>query len=94
VPVVDDDGMVRNTVAWSLIEMGAAVTAFEKPAEALAFLAGPGKADLLLTGVVMPEMDGTELGARAAQLRPGLKMVYMKGGINVRGVPGAGRRSI
>jgi CheY-like chemotaxis protein len=39
---------------------------------------GP-KLDLLLTDVVMPGINGRELGRRAQQLRPGIKILHMTG---------------
>jgi CheY-like chemotaxis protein len=35
--------------------------------------------DLLLTDVVMPGINGRELGRRAQQIRPGIKILYMTG---------------
>lgn len=35
--------------------------------------------DLLLTDVVMPGISGRELGRRAEQIKPGLKILYMTG---------------
>jgi two-component system, cell cycle response regulator CpdR len=35
--------------------------------------------DLLLTDIVMPEMDGIELARRAAELDPGLKIMFITG---------------
>jgi CheY-like chemotaxis protein len=37
------------------------------------------KFHLLLTDVVMPGMNGRELGKRAQQMRPDLKILYMTG---------------
>ena len=37
------------------------------------------KVDLLLTDVVMPGINGRELGRRAQQIRPGIKILYMTG---------------
>jgi two-component system cell cycle response regulator CpdR len=35
--------------------------------------------DLLLTDIVMPEMDGIELARRAAELDPSLKIMFITG---------------
>jgi DNA-binding response OmpR family regulator len=37
------------------------------------------RVDLLLTDVVMPGLNGRELGRRAEVLRPGLRVLYMTG---------------
>jgi FixJ family two-component response regulator len=41
----------------------------------------PGKIDLLVTDVVMPELGGRELAEAALKLRPGLKVVFVSGHI-------------
>jgi two-component system, cell cycle sensor histidine kinase and response regulator CckA len=38
---------------------------------------GPDTIDLIVTDVVMPEMDGRELGRRLAQSRPTLPILYI-----------------
>jgi CheY-like chemotaxis protein len=93
--LVDDEEGVRKLVSailqsngYSVIEAGnaaAALAAFEKNAH---------KVDLVLSDIVMPQMDGLELGERLARHRPDVKILYMSGyGDNPAGNsrPGAGR---
>ena len=50
------------------------------PAEALRLAREhTGTIDLLLTDVVMPEMNGRELAARLVEIRPGLRRLFMSG---------------
>jgi len=35
--------------------------------------------DLLLTDVIMPEMNGSELNAEIARMKPGIKTLFMSG---------------
>ena len=39
----------------------------------------PGKIDLLMTDVIMPEMNGRELSSRLLERYPALKVLYMSG---------------
>ena len=40
----------------------------------------PGAIDLLISDIVMPELDGDELAEAAQTIRPGLKILLMSGG--------------
>jgi CheY-like chemotaxis protein len=78
--LVEDDDAVRRVVAETLRRQGYSVVDFPRGADAVSFCeyyAGP--IDLLLTDVVMPEMSGPELGKRALELRPTLRVLYMSG---------------
>ena len=78
--LVEDEESVRTIVRGVLEEAGYAVVAAGSPHEAEALFAEQqDRADLLLTDVVMPGMDGRKLYERLAAQRPGLKVLYMSG---------------
>jgi PAS domain S-box-containing protein len=79
--LVDDEEPVRRIAARILARHGYEVVTPDSPAEALA-LVSPGAEngfDLLVTDVVMPHMSGTDLAARAREVHPGLKVLFMSG---------------
>jgi CheY-like chemotaxis protein len=55
------------------------VTEAATPSHASALLTADAHYDLLLTDLVLPEMDGYELARRALISRPSLRVVYMTG---------------
>ena len=76
--VVDDDAAVRQVTARVLEREGYRVLQAGEGAEALRVareLSGP--LDLLLTDVVMPGMNGRELGEQLSVLRPETRLLYM-----------------
>jgi CheY-like chemotaxis protein len=76
--VVDDDDGVRQVTAKVLAREGYRVLQAGEGTEALKVArehAGP--LDLLLTDVVMPGMNGRELGERLAEVRPETRLLYM-----------------
>ena len=78
--VVDDDPSVRRFVTRALRRAGAEVTEAADGREALRAIAdGRAKPTLLVTDIEMPAMGGIELAARAAALRPGIRVVLMTG---------------
>jgi CheY-like chemotaxis protein len=78
--VVEDNDAVRGFVAQILRDSGYRVTDAATPLSALAMLAAGGPTfDLLLTDIVLPEMDGYELARQAAAARPALRLLYMSG---------------
>jgi DNA-binding NtrC family response regulator len=90
--VVDDEEPVRRIAARILARHGFDVVTPESPQEALAIVAAPegDEFDLLVTDIVMPQMSGTDLAARACESRPGLKVLFMSGYPDSAGeVPGA-----
>jgi CheY-like chemotaxis protein len=76
--VVDDEPVVRNLIRDTLKGRGYELGFAGNGVEALEELAA-GPYDLLLTDVVMPEMEGFELLKRAKKQDPGLRVVILTG---------------
>ena len=78
--VVEDEEEVRVITQRSLEEQGYRVHTAATPGEAEALYSKHGKKiDLLLTDVVLPEMDGPSLFARISEQAGSLKVLYMSG---------------
>lgn len=78
--VVEDNTMLRDMAQKILERYGYRVLIAGSGDECLQRLTThDGPVHLLLTDVVMPEMNGRELYARLAPLRPDLKVLYMSG---------------
>jgi len=76
--VVEDDNAVRRMTREFLTIKGYTVKEASNGAEAIEFLENhPEPIDLVLTDVLMPGMKGRELGERLAELRMGIKILYM-----------------
>jgi signal transduction histidine kinase len=78
--VVEDEEIVRE-LAREILEMGGyTVLEARHGVDALRVAENcPGKIDLLLTDVVMPQMNGRELVEKLCPLRPGMRVMYMSG---------------
>lgn len=81
--VADDEASVRQFVERALNYAGYAVTAVPDGNGALEAL-GKRKYDLLLTDIVMPELDGIALALKAAKDYPAMKILMMSGYANQR----------
>jgi signal transduction histidine kinase/ActR/RegA family two-component response regulator len=77
--LVDDDEMVRATVASMLEDLGYSVISAASGARALELLASEPGIALLFTDVVMPAMGGRVLAERALAIRPGLRVLFTSG---------------
>jgi signal transduction histidine kinase len=78
--IVEDEAAVRRMAARALAAQGYAILEAENGAEALEVLArGGSPIDLVLTDVVMPLVNGRELGERLSVERPGLRVLFMSG---------------
>jgi signal transduction histidine kinase/ActR/RegA family two-component response regulator len=77
--LVEDDERVRAFAEAALRELGYAVASAENAAEALQRFAAEPEVDLLLTDVVMPDINGRQLAEKIQQTRPDLPVLYMTG---------------
>jgi CheY-like chemotaxis protein len=77
--VVEDEEQVRRITVDMLRQLGHAVLYADGGPSALKVLASHPDIDLLLTDVVMPDMNGRELSEAARRLQPGLKLLFMTG---------------
>jgi two-component system cell cycle sensor histidine kinase/response regulator CckA len=76
--VVDDEQGLRDLVCRTLRSEGYRTLEAAHGGEALEMVeSGPETIDLVITDVVMPGMDGRELGRRLARTRPTLPILYM-----------------
>ena len=78
--LVEDDSSLRTYLAELLRGLNYKVIVTTSAQGALTVLLQDEKrVDLLLTDIVMPGLNGRELGKRAQALRPGLHVLYMTG---------------
>lgn len=76
--LAEDDESMRRFLARALEHAGHEVVAYGRGDEAYARLQHD-VFDILLTDIVMPEMDGIELARRAAEVDPTLKIMFITG---------------
>ncbi|CAH2605918.1 Histidine kinase (plasmid) [Rhodovastum atsumiense] len=90
--LVDDEEMVRETLAVGLEDAGLAVLLAQSGAEALALLDAGEPVDVLVTDLSMPGMDGAELIRHAQERRPDLPALVLTGYVDTAagGQAGAG----
>src|SRR5690606_15569928 len=78
--LVEDEPAVRDLAQRILRRKGYRVVAAQNGREALDLVERHADAiDLLVTDLVMPQMDGRELAQRLAARRPGLRVLFMSG---------------
>ena len=78
--LVEDDFLIRLTLAEALLDEGFAVVEAETAEAALGSLAEDAGIGALLTDVQIPgSFDGLQLAERVRSLRPGLPVIYMTG---------------
>ena len=77
--VIDDDAVLRRVITLALEQAGHSVLRCENGRKAIEFLTHE-HADLLITDIVMPEMDGVETVRAARQMKPHLPILAISGG--------------
>ena len=76
--LAEDDNDMRRFLARALSKAGYEVVSFDNGKAAYDRLREE-PFELLLTDIVMPEMDGIELARRAAELDPDIKIMFITG---------------
>ncbi|GGN47192.1 response regulator [Novosphingobium indicum] len=76
--LAEDDQAMRTYLARALENAGYDVVSVDRGSEALPYLESE-EFDLLLSDIVMPEMDGIELAQRCAEVSPMTKVMFITG---------------
>ena len=76
--LAEDDGDMRRFLLRALQNAGYEVISFDNGLSAYQRLREE-PFELLLTDIVMPEMDGIELARRASELDPDIKIMFITG---------------
>jgi two-component system cell cycle response regulator CpdR len=78
--LAEDEQAMREYLARALEKSGYEVVSVDRGTEALPFLEDPEQHfDLLLTDIVMPEMDGIELARHCARVSPKTEVMFITG---------------
>lgn len=76
--LAEDDNDMRRFLVKALVAAGYEVTSFDNGLSAYQRLREE-PFELLLTDIVMPEMDGIELARHATELDPDIKVMFITG---------------
>jgi two-component system cell cycle response regulator CpdR len=76
--LAEDEEAMRTYLARALTNAGYEVSSVDRGTDALPLLE-KGEFDLLLSDIVMPEMDGIELAQRCAEVSPRTKVMFITG---------------
>ncbi|WP_068074407.1 cell cycle two-component system response regulator CpdR [Novosphingobium lentum] len=76
--LAEDEEAMRAYLARALENAGYSVTAVDRGTAAVPLLEAE-HFDLLLSDIVMPEMDGIELAQRCAEISPSTKVMFITG---------------
>ena len=89
--LLDDEPMVLRMITTMLQRIGCVVLPANTPSQAISIAKNPNsRIDLVITDVIMPEMNGNDLAALIREILLDIKILYMSGytgnTINSRGV--------
>jgi len=76
--LAEDEEAMRTYLTRALENAGYDVVAVDRGTAAVPLLEG-GEFDLLLSDIVMPEMDGIELAQRCGEISPRTKVMFITG---------------
>ena len=76
--LAEDDAVMREYLTRALERSGYSVVAVDRGTAALPLLETE-RFDLLLTDIVMPEMDGIELAQRCSDIAPETRVMFITG---------------
>ena len=76
--LAEDEDAMRTYLARALENAGYSVAAVDRGTAAVPLLESE-RFDLLLSDIVMPEMDGIELAQRCAEISPATKVMFITG---------------
>ncbi|MFN2100381.1 cell cycle two-component system response regulator CpdR [Altererythrobacter sp. MF3-039] len=76
--LAEDDQIMRTYLSKALEKAGYSVTAVDCGTAAMPYLESE-RFDLLLSDIVMPEMDGIELAQHCNELSPDTKVMFITG---------------
>lgn len=77
--LAEDDDVMREYLVRALTKSGYLVESVDRGTAALELIEAGEHFDLLLTDIVMPEMDGIELAQKAGIIAPSLRVMFITG---------------
>jgi CheY-like chemotaxis protein len=78
--VCEDEAVIQKLIHTMLTKLGYRVIQAARPDQAIEIVKQDKESiDLLLTDVVMPQINGFELAAKVREMKPGLSVLYMSG---------------
>ena len=77
--LAEDDDAMRTYLVRALQRSGYQVSPVDRGTDALKLVKQDQTFDLLLTDIVMPEMDGIELAQKVALIAPDMRVMFITG---------------